>query len=217
MDSTNETTAYRVLQAAEEEFLAKGYAGAKTVEIARKAGVTHAMLHYYYRTKEQLFYKVYESKVAALAQSLIDALNVPGQSFEERLRLGIGRHFDFLAANPSLPRFFVIEVASNPRHWERARELMSATLKRVLASLQAEMDALIAERRIAPIHVIDLLLDVVSLNAFVFMVQPVLEPLLLRGEDQRRAFIERRKAENVELIMRRLSPDLSPQRNPSHR
>lgn len=33
----------------------KGFDGAKTTSIAHAAGVTHAMLHYYFRTKEQLF------------------------------------------------------------------------------------------------------------------------------------------------------------------
>ena len=48
-------TEVRILQAAEKEFLEKGYAGAKTTDIAAAAGVTHAMLHYYFRTKDKLF------------------------------------------------------------------------------------------------------------------------------------------------------------------
>ena len=55
-----ETTKERlILEAAEDEFITKGYNGAKTTEIAKKAGVTHAMLHYYYRTTENLFQKVF--------------------------------------------------------------------------------------------------------------------------------------------------------------
>ena len=40
-----------ILAAAEQEFIAKGYDGARTTSIAQAAGVTHAMLHYYFRTK----------------------------------------------------------------------------------------------------------------------------------------------------------------------
>ena len=47
-----------ILRAAEREFLAKGFSGARTVSIAQAAGVTHAMLHYYFRTKEQLFERI---------------------------------------------------------------------------------------------------------------------------------------------------------------
>lgn len=48
-------TEARILQAAEHEFLTKGYAGARTTSIAEAAGVTHAMFHYYFRTKDKLF------------------------------------------------------------------------------------------------------------------------------------------------------------------
>ena len=41
-----------ILEAAEKEFLEKGYLGAKTTSIAEAAGVTHAMFHYYFRTKD---------------------------------------------------------------------------------------------------------------------------------------------------------------------
>ena len=53
----------RILKAAEEEFLMKGFAGARTTEIAKQAGVTHAMLHYYFNTKEQLFEQVMNEKM----------------------------------------------------------------------------------------------------------------------------------------------------------
>lgn len=50
-----QTKEQEILKAAEQEFLTKGYDGARTTSIAQAAGVTHAMLHYYFRTKEQLF------------------------------------------------------------------------------------------------------------------------------------------------------------------
>ena len=44
--SKKDNTEQAILQAAETEFLDKGFALAKTTEIAKQAGVTHAMLHY---------------------------------------------------------------------------------------------------------------------------------------------------------------------------
>ena len=63
-----------ILKAAEHEFLTKGYDGARTTSIAQAAGVTHAMLHYYFRTKEQLFDRIVESKFSTMSQSLIAIL-----------------------------------------------------------------------------------------------------------------------------------------------
>ncbi len=43
-----------ILEAAEKLFAEKGFKGATTTLIAAEAGVTHAMLHYYFRTKDQI-------------------------------------------------------------------------------------------------------------------------------------------------------------------
>lgn len=65
-----DNTEQAILQAAEKEFLDKGFALAKTTDIARAAGVTHAMLHYYYRTKEKLFERIFQEKVQVMSRSL---------------------------------------------------------------------------------------------------------------------------------------------------
>ena len=59
-----EGTDERILKAAENEFFTKGFAGARTTAIAENAGVTHAMLHYYFRTKEQLFNTVLKRNIS---------------------------------------------------------------------------------------------------------------------------------------------------------
>ena len=48
-DDKTLSTEEKILKAAEHEFLVKGFAGARTTSIASAAGVTHAMLHYYFR------------------------------------------------------------------------------------------------------------------------------------------------------------------------
>ena len=51
------------MSAAEELFLENGYNLTTTTMIAGKAGVTHAMLHYYFRTKEHIFIKVLDKNM----------------------------------------------------------------------------------------------------------------------------------------------------------
>ena len=45
----------RLLAAAVTLFSAQGVAGTTVAEIAKRAGVTSAMVHYYFKTKDQLF------------------------------------------------------------------------------------------------------------------------------------------------------------------
>ena len=103
-----------ILEAAEREFLKKGFDGARTTSIAAAAGVTHAMLHYYFRTKEQLFERILDEKMRMMGQSVLAAFGDARLPLIERLRNGIERHFDFIAANPDLPRFIVNEVFARP-------------------------------------------------------------------------------------------------------
>ena len=102
-------TESEILKAAEQEFMLKGFDGAKTTSIAHAAGVTHAMLHYYFRTKEQLFERILTEKVQLMSESVLAAFGQPGLPLLERLKDGVTCHFDFIAANPQLPRFIVNE------------------------------------------------------------------------------------------------------------
>ena len=91
-------TESRILQAAEEEFLLKGLEGARTTAIAERAGVTHAMLHYYFRTKNMLFERIIEEKMRN-AGNIMQAVFVLGDMpLMERVKRGVEQHFDFIAA-----------------------------------------------------------------------------------------------------------------------
>ena len=78
MTETTKTKEQAILAAAEQEFLAKGFDGARTTSIAAAAGVTHAMLHYYFRTKENIFERILDEVIMpclfVLGQHLYAAL-----------------------------------------------------------------------------------------------------------------------------------------------
>lgn len=56
-----ENTETEILIAAKEIFQQKGMAGARMQEIADKAKINKALLHYYYRSKQLLFEAVFKS------------------------------------------------------------------------------------------------------------------------------------------------------------
>ncbi len=198
-----------ILQAAEEEFLIKGYAAAKTMEIAKKAGVTHAMLHYYFRTKENLFNKVYESKIVLLKESIFILLHDHPATFVERLRSGIEGHFDFLRANPKLPLFIINEMISKPERMELLKESIGRVAQEVFGPLQQQLDEAHQKGLIKEIKATDLLIDVISLNAFVFVVYPLAQSIVLPMYSSEDEFFEARKQESVRTIFARLGIDAS--------
>lgn len=193
-----------ILKAAECEFLAKGFAGARTTSIAEAAGVTHAMLHYYFRTKEQLFERILDEKMHLMGQSVLRAFGQSGLPLTERIRDGIERHFDFIVANPDMPRFIVNEVFSRPERYETMQMRMRKIAEVLIRDVQKDLDASAERGETEWVDVRMLMLDIISLNVFPFIAYPVVEPILGDMTADRKRFFEARKAENVEVIMRRL-------------
>ena len=132
-----------ILEAAEREFLKKGFDGARTTSIAATAGVTHAMLHYYFRTKEQLFERILDEKMRMMGQSVLAAFGDARLPLIERLRNGIERHFDFIAANPDLPRFIVNEVFARPERYEAMQRQIRSLMGVMLIDTQRDRKSVV--------------------------------------------------------------------------
>ncbi len=197
-------TETRILQAAEKEFLEKGYAGARTASIAEAAGVTHAMLHYYFRTKDKLFERIISEKMNMLGDIVLSAIGDSNLPLEDRIRQGIERHFDFISANRDLPRFIVNEIISHP---ERTKVMETSTRNiadNLLGNLQSEIDEYAAQGLCRQVDARMLLIDIVSLNVFPFMASPIVEGAIGNLYESYDEFLSMRKKENVETILSKL-------------
>ena len=192
--SHSQDTETRILEAAEKEFFEKGYAGARTTSIAEAAGVTHAMLHYYFRTKDNLFERIVSEKINMLGD----------QPLEERIRQGVERHFDFIAANRDLPRFIVNEVLSHPEYIEMMKQNALRIVNNLLNNLQQEIDEYAAQGHYRRIEARMLLIDIVSLNVFPFMAAPIVKGAIGDAYADYDEFLALRKKENVETILNKL-------------
>jgi len=193
-----------ILEAAEKEFLEKGFDSAKTTKICKRAGVTHAMLHYYFRTKENLFNMVFEQKLNMLKVSLHPLFHNHDLPLLKRIEISMETHFNFIMANPDLPRFIINELIVKPKRREMIEIKLRDTIRLLGEQLQLEIDQEVELGTIYPVEAMTLLLDIVSLNVFVFAVLPIMRPIFLTNFANENDFLEARKKENVEIIMRRL-------------
>lgn len=93
----------KILISAEEVFAKRGYAGARVKEIADGANVTNAMIHYYFRTKDDLLKAVFDRMVSDIVQL---AVAIPPDPIEplEKLRRFFCAFFDFLVIHPHFAR-----------------------------------------------------------------------------------------------------------------
>ncbi len=200
---TNDTEV-NILKAAEEEFLLKGFDGARTTSIAQSAGVTHAMLHYYFRTKEQLFERILDEKIKLMAQSVLVAFGEPGKPLFERIKNGVTKHFDFMKMNPELPRFIINEVLTRPERQHLLTTRVGRMAGSIIGELQRSLDEASARDEIVPVDARVLLLNIISLNVFTFIAYPITKAVYGEWAANDEQFFEMRKEEIVELILRRI-------------
>lgn len=192
------TTEQRILNSATALFLEKGYSGTTTIDIANLSGVNHSMLHYYYRTKLQLFKVVFKQQVQNLAASV----NIPisGYSnFEDFLSEVLRKHFFFMAEHPLVIRFIINEINNNKvakEVWaESVKEVFQPTLEKLMGVFCVEF----SKRGIAAESVLQFLITLLSLNLFVFLADPLIRKVLNNRNINHEDFLEKRIEENVRI------------------
>ena len=171
----------QILEAAEREFLEKGYDGARTTSIAKAAGVTHAMLHYYFRTKEQLFERFIDKKMSEVVPLLTHLFGNSDLPLVERIEKTISVHFDFVATNPDLPRFLINEILP---YKERCDLFYSkvANFLYFFNNLQREVNEAAARGEVEQFNVLLLFQSVLSLNIFPSLMINMIENLMSNNE-----------------------------------
>ena len=199
-------TELRILKAAEHEFLTKGFDGARTTSIAESAGVTHAMLHYYFRTKSRLFDRVISAKVELIRRILEESIGDTEKSLREMLANIISKHLDLIADNPDLPYFIVNELFSKSDKTKIFNDKLTRYFPTAIHRLQDKIDEESAKGNCRPLDATMLMLDILSLNVFPVLAFPAINPTLGENITDMSAFIEVRKVHNIDLINRYIKP-----------
>src|SRR5947209_20297035 len=106
-----EKTRAAILKAALEEFSHEGVTGARTDEIARRAGVNKALLYYYFKDKEGLYAAALEQVFSGLHERVASVLNRDELSPRDRLLGYPQAHFDYIASAPLYSRVLQGECA----------------------------------------------------------------------------------------------------------
>jgi TetR/AcrR family transcriptional regulator len=199
MTNSDKLTQEKIFDAAAEIFEEKGLAGARMQNIADKAGINKALLHYYFRTKEHLFEAVF-TKLAGKIFSRFTPILDSSMSLEDKIRFFFREHIAFLQKNPRLPGFILNEVNHNP---ERIRKLLSyidikELWKTILDQHKHELD----NYNITEENLPQLLTSIVSLSVFPFAARGIFEAILGSLGQDFENYLEERKVFAAEFVIR---------------
>lgn len=195
-----------ILEVAERLFLEKGFALTSTTEIAKEVGCNQALVHYYYRTKDNLFNVIFEQKFKLFFQGIFEMKSLGNMKFQDKLKYIIESHFDLLRKNPGIPSLILNELSRRPEQIASLREKLHELPEKLIVELNEELQLEIDNGNIREISLIDLIVSMLSLNVALFIMLPVVEKALQWDEPQKEFMISHRRSENVDFVLKSLRP-----------
>lgn len=204
-DRSGQNMEEKILSAAENLFFRKGYSSTSTTEIARKAGCNQALVHYYFRTKEKLFHAVLGGKVKSVLKEFLSVEAGEG-GFEQKLAKLVETHYNAVRKHSDVVLFLMNEMWRNPELLESLIAEMGDIPVQILSQFKRDLDEEIKAGRVRPISISQLVLNVISINAFAFAIKPVYAKVWdMKGSAVEDFFDERRK-EVVMSVLNSLRP-----------
>lgn len=201
MDKKN-TTEDQILKAAREVFIEKGMDGARMQEIADRAGINKALLHYYFRSKEKLFRTIFKNLIHTLFKNINQALQNEENIFNF-IQKFVRTYLALLDQNPYLPNFIVNEINRNHENIVQIIESSEINRPKLEQLIKKEMDT----GNIRPITLNVLIIDVLSLCIFPVAAKPLILNFLYKGDvQQHEEFTQQRADHIIELITQYLTP-----------
>ena len=117
--SIDVNTEQKILESARNIFHKKGLSGSRMQEIADKAGINKAMLHYYYSSKDKLFDAVFQEAIKRIFPELSKLLNEEMPLFEKIIYFS-DKYISLLQQNVYLPSFVMNEMNQNPERFKKS-------------------------------------------------------------------------------------------------
>lgn len=190
------TSKQKILEAAEAEFAEQGFAGARTQEIARKAQVNKALIHYYYKNKSSLYQAVMDEMMFDLIRISQDVAkrNLNGKVLVEAL---VSDFFDFAARHPHFARLTTAgSTMGDAKYLETSiKNLFRPLFQRGVEFLEEHMEKGAIRKVDAPQFLVSALLLTLSYFAMSPMVS------LLLGKDAiSKAALEQRKKSVLDFV-----------------
>lgn len=179
------TTEQKIMEAAIRVFTQKGFAAAKTRDIAEEAGINLALLNYYFGSKDNLFKLVVIEKFQDLFGLLSPILSDEKISLEEKISLLVDKYSELLLENEDLPIFVLNELKNN-------ESIFDNILQQAKNLAQPVIEHQLREKGYT-ISTADFVVNIVSLAIFPFVAKPLFVSSGIVRKDEFVSFIESRK------------------------
>ena len=193
-------TEQKILKAATDVFQTKGMDGARMQEIADKAQINKAMLHYYYRSKQKLFEAVFKTAVSIMAPKLKEIIAKDEPLFD-KIRHFTDSYIDLISRHSYIPTFIINELNRNPG---LIQDTFIKEFGDSFSRMRTQVQELVDQGKIQPIQPEQLILNVVSMSIFPFVAKPLLQSILQKDEKAYKLLLNERKTHVADFVINAL-------------
>jgi len=199
MTENDKQTEEKIFEAATDVFVEKGMDGARMQDIASLAGINKALLHYYFRTKDQLFNKVFEMIAGRMIAKFSPVFDEK-LTLEEKIRFFYKAHIQFMQDNPRLPGFILNEINRNPARIKKL--LKNIEFKKLWMTLYEQHKDELDKYNINEKNLPQIMTSIAAISVFPFAARGILEGIFEKMNIDFDTYMEERKVYAAEFVIR---------------
>ncbi|NOT75791.1 MAG: TetR/AcrR family transcriptional regulator [Cyclobacteriaceae bacterium] len=188
MTSTQETEQV-IKDTAREIFFQKGRLKATTQEIADEAGVNRALIHYYFRSREQLLQTVFEEAVSETRTKISDIFKSK-DPFKKKISQYLDVFIDRNIRYPYMQNFIISEINTNP---EKEKEYLKKKRQNLCETIFPQLEDEISKGTIDPIKPEHFMANLMSMCSYPLVAKPILQGMFDLDENEYKTFLKERK------------------------
>lgn len=178
-----------IMEAALSEFIREGVSGARTQAIADQIGVTKAMIHYYFDTKQNLFRQAFRQAAQTLMDGALQVLEQEQPLFP-KIEALIDALLDRCSEHPRLAGFVLNELN---QHQEVTLPIFTEICSYDASLFERQLEEAASEYRVAPVKSSQVIANAVSLCIFPYAGGPFLAAVLNRDESAYQQMLQQRR------------------------
>jgi TetR/AcrR family transcriptional regulator len=164
-----QTSEEKILEAAKNVFMKYGLNGARMQDIADTAGINKALLHYYFRSKEKLFDRIFENALHKYFES-INVFTDSTSPVKDQIFKYIENSIDFYAEYPQITMFIIKEIEISPDLFHKK---ILAIKKGKNINMVEALEKAIAKGEIKKIDTTMFFINLQSLCSYPFIAKPI--------------------------------------------
>lgn len=202
----NQQTEKLIKETAKRVFFQKGLLNATTQQIADEAGVNRALIHYYFRSRDQLFKAILEEAVNE-TRNKVDSIFNSDEPFKVKISKYLDVFIDRNAEFPYMQNFIITEIMQDPEkmkeHFSRKRNHM---LKHIVPPLTKEIES----GNMDPIDPEHFIVNMMSMCSYPLVAKPFIQNMFSYDDKMYRKFLKERKQVIYKVLFNEDLPEQQP-------